>query len=115
MSVTYYYADVIFIWNFLLDFLLLFLIYPDKRKRYIRLVLAATIGAGAALLTLCFSVDAVWLFLGLRFFWAGIMVLVAIPTRGVGEFLCNTALLYGVSGCLYGVYVLFDGLIPYGE
>lgn len=114
MIVTYY-ADVIFIWNFVLDFCLLFLIHPDKRKRYHRLILAAAIGAGASLVMLYFSANTVLLFFILRFCWAGIMVAVAIPARGVGEFLCNTALLYGISGCLYGVYALLSDLMVYEE
>lgn len=102
MVVTYY-ADLIFLWNFVLDFFLLFLIHPDKKKRYWRLIVAAAIGGSAALLMLYLSFDAVLLFFALRFFWAGVMVKVGIPARGIGEFLCNTALLYGISSCLYGV------------
>jgi len=114
MVVTYY-ADVIFIWNFVLDFFLLFLIHPEKRKRYHRLILAAVIGAGATLMMLYLSVNAILLFFILRFLGAGVMVSVAIPARGVGELLCNTALLYGISGCLYGAYALLADLIACGE
>lgn len=101
MVVTYY-ADVIFVWNFIVDFFLLFLIHPDKAKRYYRLAAAAVLGGGAALLMLYCSVGTFFLFFVLRFLWAGMMVAVAFPTRGIGEFFCNTALLYGISGCLYG-------------
>lgn len=108
MVVTYY-ADLIFLWNFVLDFFLLFLIHPDNKKQYWRLIIAAAIGGCAALLMLYLSFNAVLLFFVLRFFWAGVMVKVGIPARGIGEFLCNTALLYGISGCLYGVSKLVFG------
>ncbi len=102
MVVTYY-ADLIFFWNFVMDFFLLFLIHPDSKKQYWRLIVAAAIGGSAALLMLYLSFNAVLLFFVLRFFWAGVMVKVGIPAKGIGEFLCNTALLYGISSCLYGV------------
>ena len=110
MVVTYY-ADMIFVWNFIVDFILLFLIHPDKKKRYFRLSVAAALGGGAALLMLYLSVDVVPLFFALRFFWAGVMVAVAFPVRGVGEFVCNTALLYGISGCLYGGYAFVSAMV----
>lgn len=102
MVITYY-ADLIFLWNFILDFFLLFLIHPEDKIHYCRLAAAAAIGAGAVLLMLYFSLDTLLLFFLLRFFVAGVMVKVAIPARGIGEFFCNTALLYGISSCLYGV------------
>ena len=110
MVITYY-ADVIFIWNFVLDFILLFLIHPDKKKQYVRLTAGAGVGASFVLLMLyLFHTISVWYFL-LRFLCAGIMVRIAMPNRGIGEFLCNTALLYGISGCLYGAGELLSGML----
>ena len=102
MVITYY-ADVIFAWNFVMDFFLLFLIHPDTKKRYWRLAAAATIGGVAALMMLYLSVQTPVLYFLLRFFWAAVMVAVAMPAKGLGERFCNTALLYGAGGGLYGI------------
>lgn len=107
MVVTYY-ADVIFAWNFVMDFILLVLIHPDTKKQYWRLSAAATIGATVALLMLYLPVQVHILYLGMRFFCAVVMVVVAVPAKCVGEVLCNAALLYGASGGVFGISILIS-------
>lgn len=110
MVVTYY-ADVIFAWNFVMDFFLLFLIHPDTKKQYWRLATAAAIGGIAALIMLYLSIQTPALYFALRLFWAAVMVIVAMPAKGLGERFCNTALLYGAGGSLYGITELVSGRI----
>ena len=102
MVITYY-ADVIFAWNFVIDYFLLFLIHPDTKKQYWRLIAAAAIGSVAALGMLFQPVRVPVIYFILRFFLAALMVLIAMPSRGLGERVCNTALLYGAGGSLYGI------------
>jgi len=108
MVVTYY-ADVIFAWNFVVDCFLLFLIHPNIKKQYWRLILAAVLGGATTLCLLYLSSYAVLLYFVLRFLSAMVMIVIAMPVNGVGELLCNTALLYGTSGGVYGISVLISG------
>lgn len=104
MVITYY-ADTIFMLNFCVDFFLLFLLRPERSRCYGRLLAAAAVGAGSALLLLYLFSDTPEgiLFFLLRFLSAGTMVLIGFSVRGLGELLCNTALLYGMSGCFFGI------------
>lgn len=102
MVITYY-ADVIFVWNFIMNFLILFLIHPDAKHSPGRIAIAAGAGAGVVLGALYLWKGNVLIYSVLRFLSAGTLSLIAMPNKGIGELLCNTALLYGVSSCVFGI------------
>lgn len=107
MVITYY-ADLLLVWNFVLDYILLVLIHPERKKKYVRIGIASLFGAVFALLGLYWWQGELLLFFFLRFLAAVLMCVVAIPEKGLGELLCNTFLLYGLSGCVFGIYSLIN-------
>lgn len=102
MLVTYY-ADLIFAWNYLVDYILLVLIHPERKKNYLRIGVAAATGAIITILGLCWWQKNIFILFILRFLCACLMSMIAIQTRGLGNVLCNSFLLYGVGGSVYGV------------
>lgn len=110
MVITYY-ADVIFAWNFIMNFLILILIHPDSKYRPGKIAIAAAAGAGVVLVSLYLWKENVVLYSALRFLSAGLLCLIAMPNKGIGELLCNTALLYGVSGCIFGINTILSGYL----
>lgn len=109
MVITYY-ADLIFGWNFLMDFLMIFLIHPNPKNNIRRIALAAVIGSCITFGDLFLGGQNRLLHMTVRLVSAGIMTCVAMRGNGIGELLCNAALLYGVSGCFYGVYSMVTAL-----
>lgn len=107
--VIIYYVDLIFLWNCIVDALFLIVIHPKQKIKYVRIVVAAGFGAGCAVLLLYLWEEIGRIHMVLRFVCAGIMTLIGIPTRAVGELLCNIGLLYGMSGCLYGINMMLQG------
>lgn len=107
MVITYY-ADMIFAWNFVLDYMLIVLIHPERKKKHFRIGLASVIGALFSLAILYWWRGNIPIFYILRFLCAALMSVVAIQAKGLGEILCNSFLLYGTGGSLYGVYALLN-------
>lgn len=107
MVITYY-VDVIFIFNLILDFALLLLIHPKQKRNYRRLFGAAGTGAMGAVLLLTNMIP-IWSYMVLRLLIAGLMAGIGIPYKGIGELLCNTALIYGTGAALYGISFIFFG------
>lgn len=106
MAITYY-VDMIFIFNLIMDYTLLSLIHPKQGINRFRLFAAACVGAAAVVVMLGISMIPVWSFMLLRLFFAGLMAWIGIPHKGLGEFLCNMALLYGTSAAIYGICFIF--------
>lgn len=107
MVITYY-ADVIFIFNLVVDFTLLLIIHPKQKKRYGRLFGAAVSGAVVAVLLLVKRIP-VWGYIAGRLVIAVLMTGIGIPYKGIGELFCNTALLYGTGAAVYGISFLWLG------
>ncbi len=107
MVITYY-VDVIFFFNLIIDFALLLLIHPKQKRNYVRLLGAAEVGAVGAILLLGNMIP-VWIYMPLRLLIATLMAGIGIPYNGVGELMCNTALLYGTGAALYGISFIFSG------
>jgi len=107
MIITYY-VDLIFVWNFFVDFLFLILIHPKQKIIYWRILIAATIGAGTAVVMICFGCYNRWSYPLIRFLCAGTITLIGIPAKGLVEYLCNTALLYGICGAFFGINTMLN-------
>lgn len=114
MIVTYY-LDMIFIWNFVVDLIFLMLIHPRQKIIVYRVLVAAVFGAGVAVVMVCIRLNGGVLFYLIRFFCAAMMVLIGIPTKGAGELFCNIGFLYGVSGCMYGIYIMLCSMRSFSE
>ena len=112
MLITYY-ADLLIAWNFVIDYILLVLIHPERKKKHVRIGTVSLVGAVFALFVLCWSQEKLLFYFFLRFLAAILMCVIAIPAKGLGELLCNTFLLYGLSGCVFGIYTLINASSKY--
>lgn len=112
MIVTYY-VDMIFIWNFAVDLILLLLIHPRQKIIFRRILYAAVFGAGVSVAMICIRLHTGILYYILRFLCAAMMALIGIPNNGAGELFCNIGFLYGVSGCMYGICVMLSNMRLY--
>ena len=91
-----------------MDYVLILLIHPEREKKYLRIGVASLFGALFTLAVLYYWCGKLILFYFLRFFCVLLMCVVAIPSNGLGELLCNTFLLYGLGGSACGIYSLIS-------